>query len=298
MVVGEGPGHVRDTEMALVESGVQAAAPTRTASLRRSELRRIGVDPQRRASAASPLAGFYFPRSIVEADLVVSMPKLKTHHWVGFTASMKNLYGTLPGLRYGWPKNVLHHAGIPQTVYDINATLPKTLAIVDGIVGMEGDGPIMGSPKPLGLVLIGANLTAVDATVARIMGLAPERVSYLSLAADSLGPIADSRITQRGEPWRPLVNLLDSRRTPFADAAGRAGGTLVDAIAAAGGSEHRNRLRAAIRGTPCRQSSKHRRVPQAKPVPVRKCSSHFRLSRRTGGASGTQGTPGDSISCC
>jgi uncharacterized protein (DUF362 family) len=204
VVVGEGPGHVRDTEMAVVESGVQAALDSDRIPF--ADLNYEESAWARNAGRVSPLGGFYFPRSIVEADLVVSMPKLKTHHWVGFTCSMKNLYGTLPGLRYGWPKNVLHHAGIPQTVYDINATLPKTLAIVDGIVGMEGDGPIMGSPKTLGLVLIGANLTAVDATVARIMGLAPERVSYLSLAADSLGPIEDSRITQRGEPWRPLVN--------------------------------------------------------------------------------------------
>jgi uncharacterized protein (DUF362 family) len=156
----------------------------------------------------SRLTGFYFPRSIAEADLVVSMPKLKTHHWVGFTASMKNLYGTLPGIAYGWPKNVLHYAGIPQTVFDLNATLTKTVAIVDGITCMEGDGPIMGSPKQLGLVLVGSNLTALDATVARIMGLDPSRVSYLGLAADRLGPIAEGRIEQRGEAWQPL-------RSPF-----------------------------------------------------------------------------------
>ncbi len=129
---------------------------------------------------------------------------MKTHHWVGITCSMKNFYGTLPGIKYGWPKNVLHHNGIPETVVDINATLPRTLAIVDGIDCMEGDGPIMGSLKRMGLVLVGTNLPAVDATAARIMGLRPERVSYLALAADRLGPIADERITQRGERWQEL----------------------------------------------------------------------------------------------
>ena len=99
------------------------------------------------AGRASPLEGFYFPRSVAEADLIVSLPKLKTHHWVGMTAAMKNLYGVLPGIKYGWPKNVLHHAGIPQTVFDINASLPHTIAIVDGITCMEGDGPILGSPR-------------------------------------------------------------------------------------------------------------------------------------------------------
>jgi len=136
------------------------------------------------------------------------MPKLKTHHWVGMTCSLKNLYGVLPGVKYGWPKNVLHHAGIPQTVFDINASLPKTISIVDGIVGMEGDGPIMGSAKPLGLVIVGTNPTAVDATCARIMGLDPTRINYLQLADGRLGPLADRRIRQCGERWQDVA-------TPF-----------------------------------------------------------------------------------
>jgi uncharacterized protein (DUF362 family) len=212
VVVGEGPGHVRDTEMALVESGVQAALDS--AGLEFADLNYEEVVWVPNKGGVSSLKGFYFPRSIAEADLVVSMPKLKTHHWVGFTASMKNLYGTLPGIAYGWPKNVLHYAGIPQTVFDINATLTKTIAIVDGIVCMEGDGPIMGSPKRLGLVLVGSNLTAMDATVARIMGLEPDRVSYLSLAADRLGPIANGRIEQRGEAWQPLVSPFKILNVP------------------------------------------------------------------------------------
>ena len=73
----------------------------------------------------SKLEGFYFPQSVAEADLIVSLPKMKTHHWVGVTAAMKNLYGTIPGCKYGWPKNVLHYSGIPETVFDINASLPQ-----------------------------------------------------------------------------------------------------------------------------------------------------------------------------
>jgi uncharacterized protein (DUF362 family) len=122
------------------------------------------------------------------------------------------MYGVLPGIKYGWPKNVLHHAGIPQTVFDINASLPKTIAVVDGIVGMEGDGPIMGSPKKLGLIVVGANLAAVDATCARIIGLNPARIHYLQLSADRLGPIVESRIEERGEAWRQVASpfiLLD-----------------------------------------------------------------------------------------
>ena len=186
VIVGEGPGHVRDTEMALDESRMQPALDG--AGLAFADLNYEEVGWIANAGRASKLAGFWFPRTVLEADLIVSMPKIKTHHWVGFTASMKNLYGTIPGIKYGWPKNVLHHAGIPETVFDINASLPKTIAIVDGIVCMEGDGPIMGTAKRLGLVIVGTNPTAVDATVARLMGLAPERVSYLRAGGQSPRP--------------------------------------------------------------------------------------------------------------
>jgi uncharacterized protein (DUF362 family) len=142
----------------------------------------------------------------VQADLIVSLPKMKTHHWVGVTAAMKNLYGTIPGLIYGWPKNVLHHNGIPQTVFDINASLPKTIAIVDGIDCMEGDGPIMGTLKHMGLVIVGVNPAAVDATVCRLMDVDPWQVPYLRLAAGRLGPLEERLIEQRGERWQPLAS--------------------------------------------------------------------------------------------
>ncbi len=181
VAVGEGPGHVRDTEMALVESGMDAALrdeKLRFVDFNYSEFRNV-----RNAGGWSALESFTFPAAVLDADLIVSMPKLKTHHWMGLTAAMKNLYGTLPGLVYGWPKNVLHYAGIPQTVVDINASLPRTIAIVDGILCMEGDGPILGTPKAMGLLAVGLNLTAVDATLARITGFDPGKVPYLALAA-------------------------------------------------------------------------------------------------------------------
>ena len=204
--VGEAPGHVRDTEMALAESGVGEAL--RDADLTFADLNYEQVGWRRNRGRFSPLKGIYFPQNVLEADFVVSMPKLKTHHWVGLTCSMKNFYGVLPGIKYGWPKNVLHHNGIPQTVADINATISHTLAIVDGIDCMEGDGPILGSLKHMGLVLVGENLPAVDATAARIIGLRPEKISYLQLTADRLGPITENRIQQRGERWQDSANAF------------------------------------------------------------------------------------------
>jgi uncharacterized protein (DUF362 family) len=213
VIVGEGPGHVRDTQMALVESGVQEALDDQ--QLPFADLNYEEVAWLRNRGRTSDLGGFFFPRSVVEADLIVSLPKLKTHHWVGMTGALKNLYGVIPGIKYGWPKNVLHHKGIPQTINDINASLPKTITIVDGIVGMEGDGPIMGSPKELGVILVGANPTAVDATIARIIGLQPKRISYLQLAARGLGPVDERWIKQVGENWQDVATPFEILQWPY-----------------------------------------------------------------------------------
>jgi uncharacterized protein (DUF362 family) len=212
VVVGEAPGHVRDTDMALSESGIADAITD--GHLQFADLNYDDVVWRENGGRTSELAGFYFPRSVTEADLVVSMPKLKTHHWVGMTASLKNLYGTLPGIKYGWPKNVLHYAGIPQTVVDIAASLPKTIAIVDAILCMEGDGPIMGTPKPLGAVVVGRNPAAVDATCARMMCIEPRDVPYLRLADGRLGPLAARRIHQQGDDWRDLATPFEILDVP------------------------------------------------------------------------------------
>lgn len=112
---------------------------------------------------------------------------------------MKNLFGVMPGSVYGWPKNVLHFNNISRSILDINATITPHFAIVDGITGMQGDGPIMGEPIQAGVVVMGRNLPAVDATCCRIMGIDPQRVDYLRAADNLIGPIGSRHITQRGE---------------------------------------------------------------------------------------------------
>ena len=131
-----------------------------------------------RDAAAEPLHGpaeLWVPTVLRDTDLVVSMPKLKTHHWVGVTLSLKNCFGCMPGRVYGWPKNVLHFHGIPNSILDISPPCAPALAIVDGIVGMEGDGPIMGDPGRSGVLVVSRDGVAADVTGARLMGIDPER---------------------------------------------------------------------------------------------------------------------------
>ena len=105
----------------------------------------------------------------------------------------------MPGSCYGWPKNLLHIAGIENSIVDINLSVKTHLAIVDGIVGMEGDGPIMGTPVNANVVIMGKNLTAVDATCVRIMEIDPRSIRYLNMIDGILGPVDETHIRQIGE---------------------------------------------------------------------------------------------------
>ncbi|HSQ79217.1 MAG TPA: DUF362 domain-containing protein, partial [Candidatus Bathyarchaeia archaeon] len=136
---------------------------------------------------------------VVEADVVISLPKMKTHHWVGLTLSLKNMFGVLPGIYYGWPKNLLHFRGIERSILDVARTVRVHYAIVDGIVGMEGDGPIMGTAKPLGALVLSPFPLAADATAARLMGFDPAKVPYLAAAGRYLRGARAEEVVVRGE---------------------------------------------------------------------------------------------------
>jgi len=194
--IAEGPGHRRVTLDLADAGGYFATVPKFEnvfTDLNLDEITRVAlVRPQSR------LESLFLPNTVLGCDLLVSMPKLKTHHWAGATLSMKNLFGLVPGGVYGWPKNVLHWAGIPECIADLHSLFPKAFAIVDGIVGMEGNGPIQGTPRNAGVVIAGASPVAVDATCCRIMGLDPTRIRYLQLAAGEQN-LGEDLIPQHGE---------------------------------------------------------------------------------------------------
>src|SRR6516225_5486303 len=146
VTVAEGPGHHRDTELLLYETG---------------------------------LGQLWLPRTVLAADFIVSMPKVKTHHWTGVTLSMKNMFGIVPGSRYGWPKNVLHWAGIHECVLDICATVRPHFVIADGIVAMEGDGPLNGFARNLGTLLLSDDPVTADSLLARMLGFEPNLIRYI-----------------------------------------------------------------------------------------------------------------------
>lgn len=198
VVVAESSGLRRDTEYLLTASGLYTLLKDYKA--RYVDLDYDDVRPLRVQSHFTGFPHFYLPETILKADLLVTMPKLKTHHWAGVTLCLKNMFGVMPGSIYGWPKNILHQAGIDHSIIDISSTLPvPQFAIVDGIIGMEGDGPIQGDPKPVGILIFGDDPVAVDATAARLMHIDPRKIPYLQQAGQFLGNMEQEHIAQVGE---------------------------------------------------------------------------------------------------
>ncbi|QEL17317.1 DUF362 domain-containing protein [Limnoglobus roseus] len=207
IIVAEGPGHWRNVQFLVNESGLGDV-------LRKHGVRFVDVnhdEPRKMLNLGrtTGLEHLYISRTVAEADVFVSLPKLKTHHWAGATLSLKNLFGTLPGICYGWPKNELHWRGIPNSIVDIACTNTPHLAIVDGIIGMEGDGPLNGTAKPFGALVMGIDLVAVDATCCRLMKLPVERIPTIVLAHEKrLGNIRADLIPQLGEAIASLAQAF------------------------------------------------------------------------------------------
>ena len=192
VTVAEGPGHHRDTELLLHQTGLGdhlAHRKIRFVDLNRDELIKTKLQAN-----YSGLGYLWLPRTVLGSDFVVSMPKVKTHHWTGVTLSMKNMFGIVPGCRYGWPKNVLHWAGIHESVLDICATVRPHFVIADGIVAMQGDGPLNGTERKLNTIVLSDDPVAADATCARALGLIPERVRHINEASLFLGRIVGHEI--------------------------------------------------------------------------------------------------------
>ncbi|HET9395586.1 MAG TPA: DUF362 domain-containing protein, partial [Nitrospiraceae bacterium] len=208
VIVGEGPGHRRDNEYLLSASGLYDVI--REHRVRYIDLNTDDVRATPLRSSFTDFGELYLPESLYNADLLVSIPKLKTHHWAGVTLSLKNMFGVVPGIVYGWPKNILHWQGINHSILDINSSLPlPQFAIVDGIIGMEGNGPLQGTAKNAGLLIFGDDLVAVDATAARLMTLEPEKIDHLAAAGEFLGNLRQEKIRQIGQP-------IDKLRQDFA----------------------------------------------------------------------------------
>lgn len=151
-------------------------------------------------------------KAVLSSDVIVSLPKLKTHGFQKFTGCVKNQFGFVPGVRKGE-----YHIKLPnplqfaQMLVDLNNYVKPALYVMDGIWAMEGNGPRGGTPRQMNLLLFSSDPIALDATVCRIINVAPEHVPTITMGHKSgSGTYVEEEIELVGDD-------IDSFRLPDFD---------------------------------------------------------------------------------
>jgi uncharacterized protein (DUF362 family)/NAD-dependent dihydropyrimidine dehydrogenase PreA subunit len=162
---------------------------------------------------------FNLGREAVEADVLIDLPRMKTHGFMMFTGAVKNLFGCIPGL-----EKAQFHVKVPDRedfagmLVDLYLACRPGLSIMDAVVAMEGAGPSGGTPKPVGALLASADAVALDVVASSIARFDPMDV-YTNAVAHrrGLGPVSADAVRVEGVPWRELVP--DSFEHPARDVA-------------------------------------------------------------------------------
>lgn len=173
VVVGESDGYNYSCDEALTKTGVEALvkeAGGKTINLSKDEKMKV------ENSNALWLKKVWLPKTLVDADSIVSVPVMKTHEFTLYAGAIKNLFGCIPNNR-----RIFLHPHIDMVFYDLLTLLKPKFAVMDATVAMEGNGPNRGIPVQLGLVLACHDLLAIDKASAYIMGIDWKEVSHLSM---------------------------------------------------------------------------------------------------------------------
>lgn len=122
-------------------------------------------------------------QAVTDADVLITLPKLKTHAQMGFTCALKNQFGLIVGTEKSlWHYRLQDRDWLAALMIDINQLARPALAIVDAIVGMEGAGPSGGSPRAIGALVVGSDLTAVDAVCCDLVAIDPGSLPLMRAA--------------------------------------------------------------------------------------------------------------------
>jgi uncharacterized protein (DUF362 family) len=156
----------------------------------------------------------YMPKIYVDADVVISVPKLKTNYAVGPSLGLKNGFGAPPKPLVNdgsaW-KLGLHRRGIPESIVEINLLRKPDFVVIDGIVAGEGDGPTNNDSIDARIVFAGADVMAVDTIASYFMGFTPQKIPHLKLAAENgIGEYSMERIEVTGANIREIRMDFDS----------------------------------------------------------------------------------------
>jgi len=120
------------------------------------------------------IKSFTLTQAVREADLIISLPKFKTHQLMQYTGAMKNIFGLVPSLaKSPFHARFSNREAFAAMIVDLNLAVKPAFAFMDAIVGMEGNGPAAGNPRHIGLVMASSNLLAMDIAATQIMGYPP-----------------------------------------------------------------------------------------------------------------------------
>jgi len=158
-------------------------------------------------------------RQAVEADAIINLAKLKTHSLVGLTLSVKNLFGLVPGVvKVGYHARFEEPADFALGLLDIARVAKPVLHIIDGVVGMEGNGPSAGTPRQVGALIAGADPLNVDIVAASLIGVDPLETLTTRVAVEhglTMGRLEDVELVGDAlDALRvPRFRLSDSQRS-------------------------------------------------------------------------------------
>lgn len=144
---------------------------------------------------------FHIAREVFQFNKIINLPKLKNHSLVQVTIALKNIFGVIPGLR-----KAQYHLRFPdpylfsKMIIDLNMTIKPTLSIVDGIIGMEGEGPLSGTPRKVNVIVAGADSVSVDYICSQILGYNPLKILAINAAKEAdFGGYSLDKINIKGD---------------------------------------------------------------------------------------------------
>jgi len=209
-MIGDSPG-MGDLRKVCAKAGIFDVVQEEGATL-------VELDDPVEVKNSGRFQRFELARAAYEADVIINLPKLKTHGMMTLTGAVKNLFGCVPGRKkVQWHLNAgVSHDNFARMLVELCALLKPRLTIMDAVIGMEGNGPGSGDPRTIGLLMAGRDQVAVDVVAAKIVGASLELLPIIKAAAEAgIGETRIKEITVLGERLSEVM-VKDFRLPPRA----------------------------------------------------------------------------------
>lgn len=126
---------------------------------------------------------FIIDKAVMDADVIINLPKLKTHGLTYYTGGVKNLYGCIPGkIKAEFHLRMTDHEDFSNMLLDLYSLVKPTLTVMDAVIGMEGAGPRNGKSRKIGAILASESAVALDVAATKIVNINPLDIPTIKLA--------------------------------------------------------------------------------------------------------------------